>query len=215
MPDAAVDDTIVLEVFGEGKTDIGTESHQPREPIEGVVPILVHRLCDKPARLRVKSKRFAFLQGKRLWQKVWFAKRQASYNRGTSGVVFVLDTEGDDKILGELAKGRDNGIPEFPMAIGVAQPCIEAWLLSDGSALRLALQLPRTPEVSEQPESLPADQRDRQHPKRLLAEIGAKSQVQKDGAAARIDLELSRTRCPLSFEPFAAEVGARIKPLFA
>ena len=215
MPDAAADDIVVLEVFGEGKTDIGTESSQPRKPIEGVVPILVHRLCDKPARLRVKTKRFAFLQGKRLWQKAWFAKRQASYNQGTRGVVFVLDTEGDDKILGQLAKGRDNGIADFPMAIGIARPCIEAWLLSDAAALRLALQLPRTPEVSEQPESLPADQQDSHHPKRVLADIGAKSQVQKDAVAARIDLELSCNRCPLSFEPFAVEVGARIKPLFA
>lgn len=61
MPEAALDNLIVLEVFGEGKTDFGKDSAMPRLPDRGVVPILVHRLCDKPAAMRVKTKRYAHL----------------------------------------------------------------------------------------------------------------------------------------------------------
>ena len=60
MPETAPENSVVLEVFGEGKTDIGKESALPRLPDQGVVPILVHRLCDKPAVMRVKTKRYAY-----------------------------------------------------------------------------------------------------------------------------------------------------------
>ena len=89
MSDAALEGAIVLEVFGEGKTDIGGESQKPRLPDQGVLPIVVHRLCGKPVAMQVKTKRYAHLQGKGLWQKVAFAKRQARYNRNTRGAVFV------------------------------------------------------------------------------------------------------------------------------
>jgi hypothetical protein len=101
------------------------------------------------------------------------------------------------------------------MAIGVARPCIEAWLLSDGAALRLALILSRTPELPEEPESLPSNRRDPQHPKQVLAQIGASSQPQKDAVATRMNLQDARKRCPLSFEPFAVEVETHIRPLFS
>jgi hypothetical protein len=215
MPDSNAEDSIALEVFGEGKTDIGKESDTPRKPDQGVVPILVYRLCKKPAAMRVKTKHFAHLERKKsLWQKVWFAKRQASYNRGTAGAVFLIDTEGDDKRISELERGRDHGAPDFPMAIGVARPCIEAWLLVDAAALRIALKLRTTPNVPDKPESLPPDSGDPQHPKCVLANIGAASQAQKDVIAARIDLQQARQRCPLSFQPFASEVETRLKPLF-
>ncbi len=120
MPEGHGQTLIVFEVFGEGKTDIGKVSVTLRLPNQGVVPIVVHRMCGMPAVMRVKTKRYAHLQGKGLWQKVRFAKRQARYNKHTQGAVFVLDTEGDDRVVAELAKGRDCELPDFPMVIGAA-----------------------------------------------------------------------------------------------
>lgn len=217
MPDAAHENVVLLEVFGEGKTDIGKKSATPQLPDQGVVPILVHRLCDRSATMRVKTKRYAHLQGKGFWQKVWFAKRQAHYTSGTCGAVFVLDTEGNDRVISELAKGRDHALPGFPFAIGVARPCIESWLLGDSSALCQALgRLVKSRELPEDPESLPAPSQNRNHnPKTVLANLGADSQTQKDKIAQELDLNAARNRCPRSFEPFAAEVDTLIRPLFA
>ena len=47
------DDKVVIEVFGEGKTDVGHDP-QLRRPQKGVVPTLLHKLCGKPQRMRVK-----------------------------------------------------------------------------------------------------------------------------------------------------------------
>jgi hypothetical protein len=216
MPEGARENLVVLEVFGEGKTDIGKESATPQLPDQGVLPILVHRLCDQPAVMRVKTKRYAHLEGKGLWQKVRFAKRQARYNAGTCGAVFVLDTEGNDRIISELAKGRDHELPEFPLAVGAARPCIEAWLLGDSLSLCQALGLSHSPELPEDPESLPAPCRNREYnPKTVLANLGADSQIQKDMIARKVSLNLVRMRCPRSFEPFAAEIESVIRPLFA
>ncbi len=78
----------VIEIIGEGKTDIGKGHDRPEPPTRGVVPILVHRLCGEPGSMQVRRKPMTHLQGKGLWQKVAFAKRQAYYNR-SAGVVFV------------------------------------------------------------------------------------------------------------------------------
>lgn len=214
MPDASHDGLILVEIFGEGRTDIGTESVVCL-PEEGVVPILVSRLCDKPAQMRVKTKRHAHLQGKNLSQKVQFAKRQARYNLGTKAGVFVQDTDGDGAIIVDLAKGRDRALPDFPFAIGVAHPCIEAWLLADRSAILRTFGKAHSERVPDAPEALPAPRTDRaNNPKKLLEQLGADSQATKDAIARKIDLTVARQRCPLSFEPFAAEIASRIRPLF-
>jgi len=214
-PNAAV----VIEVFGEGKTDIGNNDVGPQPPDQGVVPILVHRLCDRPAQMLVKRRAYAFLQGKGLSQKVWFAKRQACYNR-SAGAVFVMDSEGDEKDRrmrhGELTSGRDRGLPGFPMAIGVAQPCIEAWLLTDPRAIGRAVGVTTVPSVPDEPEALPAPNRDRKlNPKAVLANLGVESAAEKDAVArAMNDLDLVSQRCPRGFAPFAEEVRQYIRPLF-
>ena len=216
MPEANREDVIVLEVFGEGITDFGEGTVTAIHPDQGVVPILVYRLCGKPTTMRVKAKRFAHLQGRKLWQKVCFAKRQANYNNGTRGAVFVLDTEGDDKVVRTMAQGRDHELPDFPMAIGAARPCIEAWLLADPSAIRELPGRSRATEAVDSPESLPAPRVNRQHnPKTVLAALGADSKAQKDTIANKLDLSAARQRCSLSFEPFAAEVETLLQPLFA
>ena len=46
------DDSVVIDIYSEGKTDLG-DNRQTRRPNKGVVPILVHKLCDKPDRMKV------------------------------------------------------------------------------------------------------------------------------------------------------------------
>ena len=214
---------VVIEVFGEGKTDVRPDA-EPGPPSQGVVPILMHRLCGRPPRMRVKRKAVAFLQGKGLRQKVRFAKRQARYNR-SDGVVFMMDSEGDETEFtekkAELEHGRDSGLPDFPMAVGVAQPCIESWLLADATAIRRGLALAATPAVPEHPEALPAPCRDRMNnPKSILCRLsGENKQGLSADEADRValamnDMGLVRLRCPLSFAAFAEEIGQRIQPLF-
>jgi len=210
----------LLEIFGEGKTDIGNKS-EAELPDSGVVAILVHALCGKPEVMRVKRKAYSFLQGKGTVQKVKFAKRQAVYNR-SDGVVFVLDTEGGHKnCIRDLQQGRDAAFPNFPMAVGAAHPCIEAWLLTDGKAIKRALNLAIAPSMPAAPEDLPAPQHDRvNNPKTVLASFaGAKkselSSADKDRIAAEIrDTALICAACPLGFGAFALEVVQRIKPIF-
>jgi hypothetical protein len=210
----------LLEIFGEGKTDIGNKS-EAELPDSGVVAILVHALCGKPDAMRVKRKAYSFLQGKGTVQKIKFAKRQAVYNH-SDGVVFVLDTEGGHKkCIRELQQGRDAAFPNFPMAIGAAHPCIEAWLLADGKAIKKALNLATAPNMPATPEDLPAPQHDRaNNPKTVLASCGGVkrselSSAEKDLVAAEIrDTALICSVCPLGFGAFAVEVEQRIKPLF-
>jgi hypothetical protein len=124
MPDEA---TIVIEVIGEGKTDLGTPSVVAELPDKGVVPIFVRKLCGDPSTLRIKRKPMPSLQKGGLERKVQFAKRQA-FDNGSAGMVFVVDTEGTDPLthLGRLQAGRDIEKHDYPAAVGVAHPCIEA-----------------------------------------------------------------------------------------
>jgi hypothetical protein len=217
------DGNVVVEVFGEGKTDVAA-SADPEEPRKGVVAILVHTLCGEPPRMRVKRKAFYLLHGKGLWQKVAFAKRQAYYNR-SAAAVFVVDSEGDEQELNkkrtEMEKGRDHEFPKFHAAVGVAQPCIEAWLLADASAIRRAFDMPAAPEVPAEPEKCPAPRQDeKDNPKAILARVVGLNRKLSAGdnwriAAEMKDMGLVRTRFATSFAPFADEVEARIRPLFS
>jgi len=215
MPDAQV----VIEVCGEGPTDIG-DGEEVGLPDTGVVPILVHRLCGKPEEMRIKRRRLMHLQGKGFAQKSHFLKRQAKLSN-YQAAVFVVDSEGPrsehKRILKDLARGRDRQYPHFPMAVGVAQPCIESWLLADADALRQSESLTETPAVPNAPEALPAPCRDRQsNPKRVLDQLAGATDVRRKWriAAAMNDIDLVRRRCPLGFAPFADEVEQHIRPLF-
>jgi hypothetical protein len=218
--------SVVIEVIGEGRADIGATTlgerpHQPAPPDEGVVPILLQKLCGKPAAMRIRRRAFSALQGKTRAQKVQFSKRQALYN-GSAGMVFVLDSEGDLKRRrSELIDGRGREHPDYPAAIGVAHPCIETWLLVDGPAIRRALELPAAPPLPDNPEELPAPSADgRYNPKSVLRDIagcrkGELGSREKDEIAkAMNDLALLRSACPLGFAPFADEVEQHILPLF-
>ena len=220
----SLDASVVIEVFGEGKTDVEDEATEraPEDPSRGVLPILVHTLCGRPATMRVKryGRRFMMKPGN-LKQKARFAKRQARIN-GSAGAVFVVDSDGDLKgRTRDLAEGRQMEPGQFPMAIGVAHPCIEAWLLADASAIRRGLDLRGNPKTPDEPEKLPPPSQDgRKNPKRALA--GAAGQHKQDLsahekariAAAMKDVPLVRNRCPQGFAPFADEVECHIRPLF-
>jgi hypothetical protein len=147
-----------------------------------------------------------------------FARRRASYHGHC--LVFVIDSEGDlVRLQKGLAQGRDRGHAVVPTAVGVAHPCIEAWLLSDAMAIQRAMNLPAEPKVPHQPEALPSNPRNLQHPKKRLARCAGSSNPDlsakdKTSIASAIDLDRVRERCPVSFAPFALEVETHIKPLF-
>ncbi len=216
-------DSVIVEIIGEGKTDFGPHA-SVGPPQKGVLPILVHKLCGKPQQMLVKRRSFAMLEGrgKGLAKKVQFAKRQAQQNN-SDGVVLVLDTDGDMAgRLQAITDGRDREQPDYPMAIGVAHPCIEAWLLADPAAIRRGLNLSKTPSIPNEPEKLPAPCHDRnKNPKTMLRDAVAEtakreiSTRKKDCiAAAMNDMEILRKRCSQGFAPFADEVETHIRPLF-
>ena len=218
MPDSAT----VIYIFGEGKTDIG-QIAEPEAPDGGVVTILTHTLCGNPPEMLVQRRALPTLQGKGLWQKVRFAKREAY--RTSAGAVFVVDSEGDTPELKKqqsaMRKGRDSCHAKFPMAVGVAHPCIEGWLLADASAIERAMSLSKTPQVPDEPEQLPAPCQDRRkNPKTELARVAGSTKgdlaaKDKDNIASKMDdIKLVCTRCPQGFAPFADEVQRRIRPLF-
>ena len=124
--------------------------------------------------MRFVTRPFAALQGKGLDKKVQFVKRQAFYS-GRSGAVFVMDSEGDlARRLSKMVEGRNRELPRFPMAIGVAHPCMEAWLFTDPTAIRRGLGLEKTPNVTEEPEALPAPCQDgARNPKTILRDAAS------------------------------------------
>jgi hypothetical protein len=216
--------SLVVEICGEGGTDVGPIGPPGKPgraavlPSEGVLPVLVHKLCGEPTTMRTITRALPFLVGKGLWQKVKFAKQTALYNK-SAGAVFVMDSEGNHRRrLAELHKGRDSAYSEFPMAVGVAHPCIETWLLASPDSIVTALALPNRPEVPQDPESLPAPCVNRDHsPKTILAKCAGRSAIASRDAtriAAAVDLPSLRQRCPIGFAPFAEEVEERIRPLF-
>lgn len=182
------------------------------------MPVLVHKLCDEPETMRVIRRALPFLQGKKLCQKVKFVKQTALYN-GSAGSMFVMDSEGNRQSrLAELMKGRDSAYLGFPMAVGVAHPCIEAWLLADPEALARGLKLPSPPAAPQNPESLPAPQKDRTHnPKTVLAERGRQPSFVP---ACHTNCVRDCRSCPgvgalpSRIPPFAQEVEERIAPLY-
>jgi hypothetical protein len=215
---------VVIEVIGEGKTDVGPLKTPGRIelPTEGVVPILLHKLCGRPTEMRVIRRSFADLQRKGgLDRKVAFEKVQAPIS-GYDAVVFVVDTEGErpDRKRKVMAAGRDEKLPDYPMAIGVAHPCIEAWLLADAPAIARGLGLSDVPQVPQEPEALPAPWKGSGNdPKNELARCAGRGKPLSSSDTTKIaraieDPSVIEKNCPLGFAPFAAEVRERIAPLF-
>ena len=219
------DGPLVIEVFGEGKTDVGLDPRN-RQPTLGVLPILVHRLCGKPKNMRVRSSTRLHLERIDVKAGGGYRKKAERFRtlarqNNSAGAVFVIDSDGDlEKKQRDVTQGRDAGPADLPMAVGVAHPCVEAWLLADAGAIRRGIGLSSSPALPEDPEVLSPKKDNKQHPKPVLAraagsrdrDLGAK---EKDAiATAMNDMDLVRRRCPLSFAPFADEVDRHIRPLF-
>ena len=207
------EDSVVIDIIGEGKTDY-----------DAVVPVLLHKLCGEPRNMDCNCRKFSHLEGDGFKKKFVLAKRRASLC-GSAGVVAVVDSEGTTtdmkKLLRKMKKARDQERTDFPMAVGVAQPCIEAWLLTDATAIQLALNLSHFPKIPNNPEKLPAPRKNKENsPKKTLAKAAGVrkdelSVKQKEAIARAInDLQLLREKCSAGFRPFADEVEGRIKPLF-
>ena len=215
----------IIEIIGEGKLDIGevkeSDKHRPGPPTSGVVPILVHKLCSQHHSLKVIRRRVSSLEKGGINRKVAFAKKQAFYNR-SDGAVFVVDTEGDnpEKKREQLIAGREAKYPDFPMAVGVAHPCIETWLLVDARAIVRGMKLQAAPVMHLDPESLPAPRKNESlNPKTVLAQCAGSTRGISASEAAAIashinDLEAVGNICRKGFRPFAEEVKARLAPLF-
>ena len=216
---------VVIEVIGEGRTDVGVLKTagkiEAESPTSGVVPVLLHKLCGRPTEMRVIRGSVAHLQKGGLKHKVRFAKVQAFYS-GRDGVVFVVDTEGEkpDRKRREMAEGRDEKLADYPAAIGVAHPCIEAWLLADAPAIARGLGLSNAPQVPQEPEALPAPQKGSSNdPKIVLARCAGQRTPLSSSDTTKIasaieDPTVIEKKCPVGFAPFAAEVRERIAPLF-
>jgi hypothetical protein len=152
-------------------------------------------------------------------QVVRFATSIVNVRKDLHGGVVVYDSEGADPTslrsdiqewLGQSAK---------PIAVGVAHPCIEAWLLCAAGPIKkgckrdaLNGKLPHDPEL------LPAPRKDRRrNPKVVLQRISGCDAVPcKAAIAAEIwDFAPLRQKCPQGFVPFADDVESRVKPLLA
>ncbi len=210
---------VIIQIIGEGKTESGRDRSDLQSPVSGVLRIIISKLCGNPIDLEIIFKPFHSLQQGGLDRKAQFARRQAYYSK-YSGVVLVVDTDGDHPHKIEaLKKGRDSCQIQLPMAVGVAHPCIESWLLADAKAIHKALDLPECPNVPDKPEELPAPREDRAiNPKTELGKCtNSKRELsvkEMSSIAAKIrDFKILRERCPKSFAPFADEVESRIKPL--
>lgn len=212
---------VIIQIIGEGKTESGRDRSDLQSPKSGVLRIIVRKLCGNPYDIKFDFKPFHSLQQGGLDRKARFARQQAYYSN-YSGVVLVVDTDGDHPLkIESLKKGRDSCQIPLPMAVGVAHPCIESWLLADANAIHKALDLPELPDVPDKPEELPAPCKDRAiNPKTKLGECtnsqrGLSAKEMSSIASKIKDLNILRERCPKSFAPFADEVESRIKPLFA
>lgn len=207
---------VVIEIYGEGATELGMKESR----FYGIIETLICKISGNPLNIAFQPGKIPAMQGGGLYKKIIHAKRRISYGM-VSGIVFVVDTEGEHpKKLQEIKKGRDPCPNDFPMAVGVAHPCIEAWLLADAKAIHKGLELAECPNVPDQPEELPAPCQDRErNPKTELGKCTNSkrclSAKDMSSIASKIkNLNIVRERCPKSFAPFADEVESRIKPLF-
>lgn len=106
------------------------------------VPALVEKVLQR--RIRPTTEIWYRMRGQGYDKKIRFAVLAAE-DEGAVGVVAVIDRDnGDGTLLRRLKKSRDKEKRQnatYPIAVGEANPHLEAWLLDDSIAVRDALSL--------------------------------------------------------------------------
>jgi hypothetical protein len=219
-------------ILGEGPTDLGRAEIDGTLQLEGALPILVRKLISDPSSetpieirgIEYKKLRlFGGVSGKRRSSKGYVNKLRALIGlregREADAIVAVVDRDGErfNDRIDDLNDGREElSRAGKACAVGMTIEELEAWLLADEKALRIALEdesIQRQPD----PEKLSArDEKNDRNPKgrleRLMVaalegEIPQSDFPEHYAAIAReIDLAVLDQRCPEGFGPFAQQV---------
>ena len=207
-------------VLGDGEYDLGPALGEERSP-EGLfaLPRLVHRLLRNPREVAYTCQRFPSIpavhgRGHKYARKAQSAIRQAhqgQYHAVT--IVIDRDRRSNAKTIVPLREGRDAMAPMSfpPCAVGMAVEAFDAWMISDGKAVKAAKGEPTKSHPA--PEKLDGKEGTGRHPKDVAAQVfsGKASLTASYAAVAEhVDLELLARACPLGFAPFAQEVRERI-----
>jgi hypothetical protein len=167
--------------------------------------------------VRAVASPWARLHGRGYGKKLRFAVRQAQSDQ-LQGLVATVDADKDGRSrlrkLREERAGLRQQEPLYPVALGCADPHLEAWLLDDAVAVRQGLSLDRqanVPNVRRCPS-----------PKTTLEELHSTSPRADDSPQdvwGDIARELNRARCAHTAETglqaFAEDVVAEMAPLLA
>jgi hypothetical protein len=180
-----------------------------------VVPNIVATVTG--SEVRADARHWARLHGsgKGYRKKLRFAVRQAQANKW-QGLVATIDADRDG--LNRLRQLRDERVvlreaeQPYPVAIGCADPHLEAWLIDDPVAVRIGLALERDAPVP--------NVRDCASPKGALEQLHRNSPRNGDSRQdvwGEIAIELERNRCPhateTGFSAFAQDLTDELGPL--
>jgi hypothetical protein len=211
--------TRTIELYGDGTAEVAKNSGSPVRPTKGVLSIFLRRLCGLPetteSLLVVPMRPLNLQRRSNLTKRVWLAKR-AAFNLGRDGFVFAQDSEGEatKKLMEQIKAGVSMGLDDFPCVVAVVVPCIESWLLADGTAIKRAMELEQRPTVPEKPEEFCTKKHPGKQYKRHLAQLGGVKHKDlgsedKNRIAEFIDLLQLSDRCP-SFRVFADDTDRDI-----
>lgn len=205
-------------VFGEGKHELGDELGVALTAEQlPALPRLIHRLLGEPENVRytcepLKALPAAHGSGRKFAKKTAAAVRRAQDNGFTAVVVLIdRDRQPDRDRLGALTEGRSHveGVQYPPCAVGAAVEALDAWMITDGAAVKAVGG--NAARCHPSPESMDGTEQTGNHPKVRATEILGKGLGEKYAAIAGVvNLELLEKRCPKGFKPFADDVRDRI-----
>lgn len=219
-------------ICGEGPHEIGVRDHWDERlrkyvQLDGWMQPIIRRTLTDEIDCNVRTRRELQVLSRdplkrRLPEghgaKAYLAKREA-ITGGYDMLIFMVDADSNDirtwhRIVAEIKAGFDllsgeiRCIPCVPMAAS------ESWLLSDPAAWNREASysgknLPPRPEAIWGARDDPTGN----HPHRIFLRICIEADVADDREirmriAGAMNLEHSRARCPLSMEPFLAELEA-------
>jgi len=230
-----------MKVFlvGEGRHDIGDLAKEP--PFRSGRPGFLQPVIESVAGSRVtfEGQKVSLIGKKRVSglkevaeKKAWMASLLAE-NVGADLLVYVRDLDKESgtsksrrETIGAIARKREQivrGCEAYTDAIrcvpGIPCRMIEAWAMGDLVAVAqvsdfvTSVKLPS----GKGPEELWGERSDpmSDHPKNVLKRIFGGKYTQEDmrRVAELADIRMVRKKCPLSFEPFAAELEEAVAAL--